>query len=99
MPMTVSEIPIGATLTEEQARAIFAQGEAAVVFALMLQAKMLAERIAAAAGSSHQTPSTPSGMKPVYQKPNGSSRKRFSTTGCRPPRISITLSSTSSGRT
>ena len=81
--MVVAEIPMGATLTEEQARAIFAQGEEAVVFALMLQAKMLAERIAAAAGSSHQTPSTPSGMKPVYQKPNGSSRKRKKP-GCKP---------------
>lgn len=62
-------IPVGPGLTEEQARAIFAQGEEAVVFALLTQAKLLAEQQAAAAESSHQTPATPSGMKPPYAKP------------------------------
>lgn len=68
------DIPLGAALTEEQARAIYAQGEAAVVFAVLTLAKMLAEQQAEAAGTSHQTPSTPSGMKPPYQKPATSGR-------------------------
>jgi len=70
------EIPLGAALTEEQARAIFAEGEEAVVFAILSLAKMLAEQQAALAGTSHQTPSTPSGMKPPYQKPAASTRGR-----------------------
>ncbi|MDQ1256078.1 MAG: transposase [Candidatus Hydrogenedentes bacterium] len=41
---------MGAALTEEQAHAIFALGEATVVFALLAQAKMLAEQRAAEAG-------------------------------------------------
>lgn len=66
-----------ARLSEEQARAIFAQGEEAVVFALLELTKQLAEQKADAAGSSHQTPATPSGMKPPYQKtPAKSGKKR-----------------------
>ena len=64
-----NSISLGPSLTEAQARTIFSQGEAAVVFALLAQAKMLAEQLAAAAATSHQTPSTPSGMQPPYQKP------------------------------
>jgi len=63
-------------LTEEQARAIYAQGEEAVVFVLLELAKQLAEQRAKMAGESHQTPATPSGMKPPYQKPSAKSRKR-----------------------
>ena len=62
-------IPLGASLTEEQARTICAQGEEAIVFALLSMAQMLAQQQAQAAVSSHQTPATPSGMKPIYQKP------------------------------
>lgn len=62
-------VPLGPQLTEEQARALYAQGEEAVVFALLALAKLLAEQQAAAAGSSHQTPATPSGMRPPYAKP------------------------------
>jgi len=76
MPTATSDIPLGAMLTEEQARAIFAQGEDAVVWALLKQARMLAEQKSAHAGSSNQTPATPSGMQPVYQKQNTSSRRR-----------------------
>jgi len=65
-----------ATLTEEQARAIFAQGEEAVVFALLELTKQLAEQKADAAGTSHETPATPSGMKPPYQKPPVKARKK-----------------------
>ena len=70
MSELVPDIYLGSSLTEEQAHAIFALGEAAVVFALLTQAKMLAEQRVAEAATSHQTPSTPSGMKPVFQKPS-----------------------------
>jgi transposase len=66
--------PIGATLTEEQARAIFRQGEEAVVFALLLQAKMLAEQLAARCAN--PSPTTPSGMTPPYEKPAIKSRRK-----------------------
>jgi transposase len=65
-----------AALSEEQARAIYAQGEEAVVFVLLELTKQLAEQKAKTAAESHQTPSTPSGMKPPYQKPSPKSRKR-----------------------
>src|SRR5262245_2789280 len=80
MPTATVEIPVGATLSEEEARAIYSQGEDAVVFALLQLAKMLADQQAMQASSSHQTPATPSGMQPVYQKPNiaprGKKRKK-----------------------
>ena len=63
-------------LTEEQARMIYAQGPEAVVFALLELTKQLQEQRAAMAAHSHQTPSTPSGMKPTYQKPPGKTRKK-----------------------
>ncbi len=69
MSTVTEDIPLGATLTEEQARQIFAQGEEAVVFSLLEMAKRLADEKAASAAGSHQTPSTPSGMKPPYTKP------------------------------
>jgi transposase len=74
MSTVAEDIPLGATLTEEQARQIFSQGEEAVVFALLQLAKQLAEQKAASAADSHQTPSTPSGMKPPYTKPPPKSR-------------------------
>ncbi len=58
-----------ATLSEEQARQLFRQGEEAVVFALLELTKQLAE-----ARSPSVTPSTPSGMMPTYQKPAKSKR-------------------------
>lgn len=58
------EVELGPSLTEEQARKIFSQGEEAVVFALLELTKQLAE-----ARSPSVTPSTPSGMVPVYEKP------------------------------
>jgi len=69
-------------LTEEQARTIYRQGSEAVVFALLELSKQLAEQRAAGAGQSHQTPSTPSGMKPPYLKLPVKSRKR--TPGAKP---------------
>lgn len=55
---------LGASLTEEQAREIYRQGEEAVVFALLTLAQKLANVQAA-----KPPPTTPSGMIPPYQKP------------------------------
>jgi len=54
-------------LSQEKARTIYAYGPEAVVFALFLLGKQLAELRAQLASQSHQTPGTPSGMKPPYQ--------------------------------
>ena len=66
--VTESGVPVQAlrqaSLTEEQARELYQQGEEAVVFALLELTKQLAE-----ARSPSVTPSTPSGMVPVYEKP------------------------------
>ena len=74
--MTASSLPLGPELTEEQAREIFAQGEEAVVFALLALAKLVAERMVDSAAGSYQTPATPSGMKPPYAKPTPKTRGR-----------------------
>lgn len=71
IPVVSIETLRQATLTEEQARALYCQGEEAVVFALLELTKQLAE-----ARSPSVRPSTPSGMVPVYQKPAASSRKK-----------------------
>jgi len=63
-------------LTEEQARTIVAQGAEVAVFAILELSKRLAEQQAKRAAESHQTPSTPSGMKPPYRKPRPKSRKK-----------------------
>jgi transposase len=76
MSTVTEDISPGATLTEEQARQIFSQGEEAVIFALLALAKQLADEKAASAADSHQTPSTPSGMKPPYTKPPPKGRKK-----------------------
>lgn len=76
MVTTAPDITVGPTLTEEQARKIFAQGEEAVVFALLQMAQLLAAGTASSAGSSHETPATPSGMKPVYTKPSAKGRRK-----------------------
>lgn len=67
MGTATHDISIGSGLTREQAAAIFAQGEEAVVFALLDLAKQLAESEGKRNPST--TPSTPSGMVPVYEKP------------------------------
>lgn len=64
-------------LTEDQAKKIYKEGREAVVFALLELTKQLVEQRAASAAQSHQTPSTPSGMKPPYAKPSGKARKRL----------------------
>ena len=67
MGTATHEISIGAGLTRDQAETIFAQGQEAVVFALLELAQRLAE--AEEKGNPSTTPSTPSGMVPVYEKP------------------------------
>lgn len=63
-------------LSEEQARQIVAIGPEAAVFVILELSKQLAEQKAKTAAESHQTPATPSGMKPPYQKSPPKSRKR-----------------------
>ena len=66
----LSGIPIGPELTEEQARAIYALGEQAVVFALLAQAKVIAEIKASTLPPNRASdPSCPSGQIPTYAKP------------------------------
>ena len=71
--MRLLDIDIGPALSELQARQIFAQGEEAVVFALLQLAKLAAERPGHPT-TDDQTLSTPSAMKPPYQKPTTSRR-------------------------
>ena len=71
VPDSVLEVLQRAALTEGQAEAIFEQGRGAVIFALLELSKRLAE-----ARGPQATPSTPSGMIPVYKKPPAKSRKK-----------------------
>ena len=72
MAAASQDISIGAELTREQAAAIYARGEEAVVFALLELTKRLAE--AEARLNPSATPSRPSGMVPVYEKPAAKGR-------------------------
>jgi transposase len=67
-------VSLGPQLTAEQAAAIFAEGEEAVVFALL----ELAQGWSRAEGrcASVSSPATPSGAQPVYQKPQASKRRK-----------------------
>ena len=71
LPESTRELLGGAALTEAQAGAIFEQGREAVIFALLELTKQLAE-----ARGQRITPSTPSGMIPVYEKPPTKRRKK-----------------------
>lgn len=73
---TAMDIPLTAALTAEQAKAIYDQGEEAVVFALLKLAAQLGSLQQKHAGESHQTPSTPSASKPTYTKPPAKKRRR-----------------------
>ena len=67
----INGIAIGPSLTKEQAKAIFAMGEDAVIFVLMTQAKMAAEQTVSSKPGKHaDDPSCPSGQKPPYEKEN-----------------------------
>ncbi|MCF6286170.1 MAG: hypothetical protein L3K26_13410 [Candidatus Hydrogenedentes bacterium] len=69
MTTTALDILLDAALSAA-VREIYAQGSAAVVFALTAMVMLLVEQQTTSEATSHQTPSTPSGMKPVYQKPS-----------------------------
>jgi hypothetical protein len=66
------EITLGPKLTAAEAQAIYEQGPEAVVFALLQMAKLLAEQRC----KPEDSPSTPSGMKPVYQKETTPRRRK-----------------------
>ena len=89
---------LGPSLTEEQAREIYYQGEEAVIMALMAMAQKLA-----ALTRAEPTPTTPSAMIPPYQKPTTRSRRKKpgrkeGHPGCRrPPPERIATSSRSIG--
>jgi transposase len=71
------DIPLGAALTEEEARRIFALGEEAVVFALLQLSKAAAEARASKAATDQQAPAVPSGMKaPFHKPPAGRGKKK-----------------------
>ena len=63
-------VSLGPSLTEEQAKEIYRQGEEAVIFALLTLAKQ------AAPPTPSISPSTPSAMVPPYQKPSIPSRSK-----------------------
>ncbi len=73
LPDSTCEVLLHAALSEEQAEAIFEQGRDAVVFSLLMLSKQLAETC-----GPQTTPSTPSGMIPVYEKPPAKPRKKKS---------------------
>jgi transposase len=72
----VLNVLCGGPLSEEQARTIVSQGPEVAVFAILELSKRLAEQQAKTAAESHQTPGTPSGMKPPYRKPSGRKGKK-----------------------
>jgi transposase len=71
--MLTVDVPLGPALTEQQAREIFAQGEEAVVFALLAMAKMAAGSNPA---SDSNSPAAPSGMKPPHLKPSTAGKRK-----------------------
>ena len=71
--MVLLDLPLGPALTEQQARDIFAQGEEAVVFALLALAKLAAQGNPASDSNSH---AAPSGMKPTHLKPSTTGKRK-----------------------
>jgi transposase len=61
------DVALGPQITAAEARAIFSQGEEAVIFALLELAKGWGRAEGRCASVS--SPATPSGMRPVHQKP------------------------------
>ena len=74
----INGIPLGPSLSKEQAEAIYAMGKEAVVFVLLTQAKLAAEATQAQkpAPGGPDDPSCPSGQKPVYEKPEPKNKKK-----------------------
>jgi transposase len=71
----IDDLPLGPGLTQAQAEAIYEQGKEAVVFALLKQAQLLAEKNNLP-GAVAADPSTPSAQKPVFAKTNHGNGKR-----------------------
>jgi len=67
------DISLGPHLTADEARAIYAQGEEAVVFALLELARRWKQANGQCASAS--SPARPSGMTPVHQKPATTKRR------------------------
>jgi len=67
-------LALGPNLTAEEARAIYARGEEAVIFALLELAAQL--RRSQGECASVSSPATPSGMRPIYQKANTPQRRK-----------------------
>jgi transposase len=65
---SVLDFSLRPDLTAEEAKAIFAEGEEAVVLALLQMAAQWRKALGQCASVS--SPATPSGMKPIHQKPN-----------------------------
>ena len=65
------EAMLGPQMTAEQARAIYEQGPEATIFALLTLAKLIRQK-----QGSTTSPTTPSGMTPVYEKPTRRKRRR-----------------------
>lgn len=76
--LEINGIPLGSSLSKEQAEAIYAMGKEAVIFALLAQAKLAAEAAEAQkpAPGGPDDPSCPSGQKPTYEKPEPKKRKK-----------------------
>jgi transposase len=75
--ITLNGIVLGPELTEAQARVILALGPEAVIYALLTQAKMLAEQDGPPGSAQHSDdPSCPSGQKPPYEKSGPKGRKK-----------------------
>jgi transposase len=71
---SVLDFSLRPDLTAEEAKAIFAEGEEAVVFALLQMAAQWRKALGQCASVS--SPATPSGMKPIHQKPNVPRRRK-----------------------
>jgi transposase len=75
--IALNGIVLGPELTEAQARAIVALGPEAIIYALLTQAKMLAERNGRQGPVSRsEDPSCPSGQKAPYEKSGPKGRKK-----------------------
>jgi len=74
MTSSVLDFSLGPNLTAEEARAIYAQGKEAVIFALLELAAQL--RRSQGQCASVSSPATPSGMMPLHQKPNTPKRRK-----------------------
>jgi len=70
-----NNLHLGSSLTKQQAEQIYEQGKEIVIFALLKQTQMLAEKSNLPAAIAAD-PSTPSSQKPVFVKPNKDDRKR-----------------------